>query len=308
MTPDLSIVILNFNTGDYLKKCLESIYQSQLKHQIEVIVVDNASTDDSIDQAKKLDFKSKKILDSRFLILDSNLGFAQGNNQGIKLVNPQSRYVLFLNPDTTVNSDTLSGTIDYLDSHPKIDAATVNVVFVKTGQTQPECHRGFPSPGNAFFHFFLPFLPKIFPKSKLFNGYFLGHLDFNQPQIIDACVGAFIVLKKRVGETVGWWCPDYFFYGEDLDLCYQIQQHGFKLWYLPQYQIHHFQGISSGVNNATSKASRSTKIKIAKASTDAMRIFYRRNLLHHYSPLSQKIILFGIKLLELQRLFKAKYL
>jgi GT2 family glycosyltransferase len=307
MIPDLSIIILNFNTGNYLKKCLQSIYQSQLKHQLEIIVVDNASTDNSISLAKNFT-KNSKILDTKYLILNTNLGFAQGNNRGVKLLNPKTRYVLFLNPDTTVNPDTLSGTIDYLDSHPKIDAATVNVIFVKTGQTQPECHRGFPSPANSFFHFFLPILPRLFPRSRLFNSYFLGHLDFNHPQIIDACVGAFIILKKRVGEIVNWWCPDYFFYGEDLDLCFQLQKHQFKLWYLPQYQIHHFQGISSGVKNTSSKASRATKIKIAKASTDAMRIFYQRNLFKNYSQLSQKIILLGIKLLEWQRLLKAKYL
>lgn len=308
MITDLSIVILNFNAGSYLLQCLKSIYQSRFNHRIEIIVVDNASTDNSIDLAKKLNLKSKNILNSKFLILDSNLGFAKGNNRGLKLINPQSRYVLFLNPDTAVDPDAISGIIGHLDQNPQIDAATANVILVKTGKTQPECHRGFPSPQNAFFHFFLPFLPRLFPKSKFFNGYFLGHLDFSQPQIIDACVGAFIVIKKRVGDSIGWWCPDYFFYGEDLDLCYQLKQKGYHLWYLPQFKIYHYQGISSGIKSTASTASRQTKITIAKASTQAMRIFYQRNLLNSYPSFFQKLILGGIKLLELARLSRAKYL
>lgn len=308
MAIDLSIIIVNFNTGNYLKKCLQSLYRNHLRHKVEIIVVDNASTDNSISLAKKVVSNPKKNLSSKFLVLDSNLGFSQGNNRGIKLANPKSRCLLFLNPDTTVGQNLISDLIDYLDSHPEIDAASANLILVKTGQTQPECHRGFPTPTNSFFHFFLPFLPKVFPKSKLFNGYFLGHLDLNHPQIIDACSGAFLVLKRRVGESINWWCPEYFFYGEDLDLCFQLKQKGYRLWYLPQFRVQHYQGISSGIKPTTSQASLTTKTTIARASTDAMRIFYRRNFLKFYPPILQKLILAGIKLLEWQRLLKAKYL
>jgi GT2 family glycosyltransferase len=290
---DLSVIILNYNSGNYLAKCLLSLKNSDLKtYQIEFIIPDNASTDNSLDIAKNINLSN-----SQFIISPNNLGFSAGNNFGLKYIT-DSRYVLFLNPDTTVEPNTLAGMIQYFDEHPQIDAATCNVILALTGKTQQECHRDFPSPLNAFLHF----------TGISSRQYFMEYLDYSKVQPINACIGAFLMVKKIVGDTIGWWNEKYFFYGEDLDFCYKLKQNNYQLYFIPQFKITHFQGISSGIKKTKSAASRQTKIRSALASTNAMKIFYQENLLKNYSPLWRFIVWQGINLLEFYRLFKAKYL
>lgn len=306
---DLSIIILNFNSRDYLQKCLSSIYKSKLdKFKIEIIIVDNNSTDNSIQLAQNLTQNDQKI-NTKYLLLTDNLGFAHGNNQGVEKLNSSTRYVLFLNPDTIVDPSTLKNMIEFFDNDKKIDAATCFITLALTGKMQPECHRGFPTPWRAFCYF--SGLTKIFPKSKIFSGYFLGNLDKTKVHQIEACVGAFLMVKKTVGQKIGWWNETYFFYGEDLDFCYQLQKNNFRLFFNPNCKITHFQGVSSGIISKSqhlSKASRETKTKTAQASVNAMRIFYERNLIKRYPKPIQKLVMFGIRLLELKRVSKAKYL
>lgn len=309
--PILSVVILNYNSGDYLKKCLASILKSDLaSYYLDVLVADNASTDTSFQQAKKIANTNSQIK-LTFHSNSANNGFSAGNNEGLKFTQAQSKYVLFLNPDTVVEKDTFVKNIEFFEKNPSAAAATCNVILVLTGQTQPESHRGFPTPWNAFCHFFAPFLPKIFPKSKLFNGYFLGHLDYSKTQQIDACVGAYIMIRRQVGNKIGWWNEKYFMYGEDLDLCWQLKQKGYKLYFYPGCKIYHYQGVSSGIIKHSQKIatkSRDTKIRSAKATTKAMRIFYRENLIASYPPFLRSFVWLGINLLEKYRIFKAKYL
>ncbi|MDD2224957.1 MAG: glycosyltransferase family 2 protein [Candidatus Shapirobacteria bacterium] len=302
---DLSVIILNYNSADYLKKCLESISKSDIgNYKYEVIIVDNNSSDDSIKLAKTV-----KSSNFKFLELNNNRGFAHGNNQGLKEIDSKTRFVLFLNPDTIVQKDTFKKMIEFFDQNKNIDAATCQINLALTGKMQPECHRGFPTPWNSLCYF--TGLSKLFPHSKTFSGYFMGNLDKTIPHKIDACVGAFLMVKKEVGDKIKWWNEKYFFYGEDLDFCYQLKQNNFNLYFNPNCKITHFQGVSSGLINKSkhlSKASRQTKIMTAKASTQAMRIFYQENLFSHYSALTKFLVMSGIKLLELKRVFKAKYL
>lgn len=302
---DLSIIILNYNSRDYLKKCVESIAKSNIgNYQYEVVVVDNCSTDNSVQLAKQ-----SKVPNTKYLILNTNQGFAHGNNQGLKEINPKTRFVLFLNPDTIVLKNTFKKMIEFFDTNKEVDAATCQIDLALTGKMQPECHRGFPTPWNSLCHF--SGLSKMFPNSKIFSGYFLGHLDKSVPHQIDACVGAFLMVKREIGNKVKWWNEKYFFYGEDIDFCYQLKQQKFNLYFNPNCKITHFQGVCSGLISKSkhlSKASRETKVKVAKASTQAMRIFYQENLFKNYSPFIRGLVMFGIKLLEIQRVFKAKYL
>jgi len=295
--PILSIVILNYNSGEYLKNCLQSLYQSTFpQKKFEIIIADNASIDNSLSLAKTISTPSTK-----YLVLTTNQGFAYGNNRGIEATNPDSKYLLFLNPDTTVEKDTLEKMVDFFEKNKKVDAATCSMTLVSTGALQPECHRDFPTPLNAFLHF----------SGISSRQYFMEYLDFAKTQKINACSGAFLMVKREVGNAIGWWNEKYFFYGEDLDFGYKLKQFGFQLWFYPGCKISHFQGISSGIiekSKHLSKASRSTKIKIAKASTEAMRIFYQENLFSKYSIFTQTLVLGGIKLLEIFRVFKAKYL
>jgi GT2 family glycosyltransferase len=305
--PILSVIILDYNALPYLVKLYESICKSVLTSQIEVILVDNASADDSLNIIKKTNYRHPKI-NFRYLQNGGNIGFAAGNNRAVAISDHTSKYVLFLNPDTSVEPNTFQGMIDYLEANPHIDTATCHVTLTLTGQLQPECHRGFPTPWNSFCHFFLPFLSKIFPKVALFNGYLLGHLDYSKVQQIDCCVGAFYMLKREVGEKVGWWNEKYFMYGEDLDFCYKVKKAGHNLYFIPFYKINHYQGISSGIKKAKSAASRETKVRSAKATTNAMRIFYQENLLNSYPSALRPLVNLGISFLESYRVFRARYL
>ena len=302
---DLSVIVLNYNSADYLKKCLKSITKSDIdSYKYEVIIVDNNSNDNSIKLAKTVNSHNFKYLE-----LKTNQGFSHGNNQGLKEINLKTRFVLFLNPDTIIQKDTLKKMIEFFDQNKKVDAATCQIDLALTGKMQPECHRGFPTPWNSLCYF--TGLSKLFPHSKIFSGYFMGNLDKNIPHKIDACVGAFLMVKKEVGDKIKWWNEKYFFYGEDLDFCYKLKQNNFNLYFNPNCKITHFQGVSSGLINKSkhlSKASRQTKIKVAKASTQAMRIFYQENLFSHYSTFIKFLVMSGIQLLELKRVFKAKYL
>lgn len=295
--PKLSVVILNYNALRYLHECFQSICKSNLTDFIEVILVDNNSQDNSLVEIQNFGYSHPKI-NFKYKQNGANLGFAAGNNRGLDISDQQSKYVLFLNPDTTVESNTFQGMINYFEKNNQIDAATCYVKLALTGKLQPECHRGFPTPWNAFSYFFLPFLP---------NGY-IQDKDFSKLQLIDCCVGAFLMLKRTVGDVVGWWNEKYFFYGEDLDFCYKIKKNGYHLYFIPDYTITHYQGISSGVKQEKSKASRDTKVTVAKASTQAMRIFYQENLINDYPQIFRPLIFAGINLLEYYRIFKAKFL
>jgi GT2 family glycosyltransferase len=295
--PILSVVILNYNANLYLEKLYESICLSKLNSFIEVILADNLSTDGSYENIINKNYHHPKI-DFKYLETGVNCGFAAGNNRGLAISNPKSKYVIFLNPDTTVEKNTFQGMIDYLDNNPKIDSATCDVILVKTGKTQPECHRDFPTPLNAFLHF----------SGISSSAYFMSYLDYSKLQKINACVGAFYMIKREIGQKAGWWNEKYFMYGEDIDFCFKVKKLGGSLYFIPDYKINHYQGISSGIKKAKSAASRETKARSARATTNAMRIFYQENLINNYPKFIHPIIFSGINLLEFYRVFKAKYL
>jgi len=303
--PLISIIILNYNSQDYLAKCFVSLKKSLNNINYQLIIVDNNSGDNSISLAKKNELKN-----TQYILLKDNHGFAKGNNFGLKKID-HPKYVLFLNPDTILQKNTIKKMLNFFEKRPQVSAATCDVILAKTGKTQLESHRGFPNPWNTFWHFFGFGLPRLFPKSKIFNGYFLGHLDYSKIQQIDCCVGAFLMIKKEVGDTIGWWNEKYYFYGEDLDFCYKLKQHNFKLFFYPYTKIIHYQGISSGILSHTQKKSTNTRlnrIRIVHATTQAMRIFYQENLMNNHPKILHPIINLGISFLEIYRIFKAKYL
>ena len=296
--PDLSIIILNYNTKDFLEDCLSSIRKAKTdRFRFEIIVVDNASTDGSPQMVKKQFPKIKLVANKK------NLGFAAGNNLGVKKA--KGRYLLFLNPDTIVRPNTFEEMIKFMDNHPDAGAATCKIEL-PNGKLDEACHRGFPTPWNAFCHF--SGLEKLFPKSKIFASYTLGWNDLNKTHQIDAGVGAFLMVRREVGDEVGWWDEDYFWYGEDLDFCYRIKEKGWKIYYVPKVKIIHYKGVSSGIRKESKKistASRETKIRSAKMSTEVMRIFYQKHCQDKYPKIINWLVFQGINFLEKLRVLKA---
>lgn len=292
---DLSIVVLNFNTKELLRRCLRSIASSKSAGlAIETVVVDNASVDGSIEMVKK-EFPWVKTIKNK-----KNLGFSAGNNIGIKQA--KGEYLLLLNPDTLILPETLATMFLYMRRSPAIGVATCRVEL-RNGNIDDASHRGFPTPWNAFCHF--SGLGRIFPQSQFLNGYHLGYRDLNRTHEIDACTGAFMMIKRRVGDLLGWLDEDYFWYGEDLDFCYRVKLAGYKVMYVPSVKIVHWKGASSGIRGETkslSTASLETKRKAALASTAAMRIFYRKHYQKKYPRFVTFLTLLGISLIERLRL------
>lgn len=297
--PDLSIIILNYKTRDLLRECLKSVLKSEKNDfSFETIVVDNASNDNSLAMVKK-EFPQVKLIQSK-----KNIGFSAGNNLAIPKA--LGRYLLFLNPDTIVSSETFRKMIVFMDAHPRVGAATCRVEL-PSGQLDQGCHRGFPTPWNAFTHFIG--LEKIFKKSKFFSGYSLGYLSLDKTHEIESACGAFLIVRKKAGQEVGWWDEDYFWYGEDVDFCYRLKKKGWQIFYVVETKIIHHKGAASGIKKDSQKvttADKETKKKALVASTRVMRIFYRKHYQKKYPKIINWLVMRGIDLIELVRRVRSK--
>jgi GT2 family glycosyltransferase len=274
----LSIVILSYNTRSFTIDCLQSIkrgYEAELSRgEFELIVADNASTDGS---PKALREYGAQTAQGTLRIIDNggNIGFAAGNNNATAFA--RGRYVMFLNPDTVVYPRTLTYLIEFMDCHPEAGAATCRLVG-PDGALDETCHRGFPTPWNAFCHF--SGLERRFPHSRLFASYTQGWKDFNRVHEVDAAAGAFLIVRREAGERIGWWDEDYFFYGEDLQFCYDLRKAGYKIYYIPEVASLHYGGVASGIKRYSRSVTTADCDVRANAQTsrfDAMRIFYRKN-------------------------------
>jgi len=294
---DLSIIIVSYNTKDFLKKCLESLNSDD-----EIIVVDNNSSDGSVEMVKRI--KTSKTQNIKIIGNKKNLGFAKANNIGLR--KSSGRYILFLNPDTIVQKDTLKTMIKFMDENPKVGAATCRVELTN-GQLDQACHRGFPTVWNAFCYF--SGLEKLFPKSKIFAGFSLSYLPLDKIHEIDSGVGAFLIVRREAGEPLGWFDEDYFWYGEDLDFCYRLKQKGWKIMFVPTTKIIHWKGAASGIKKYSQKispAKKQTKIKATKASVKVMRIFFDKHYQKKYPRFVYWLVMLGISLLEKIRLSRIR--
>src|SRR3989344_9401208 len=277
---DISIIIVSYNGKKFLKNCIVSIIDNvSNKINYEIIVVDNNSSDNSAEMIRK-EFSQIKLIANK-----ENNGFSKANNQGIK-ISQKSRYILFLNPDTIMQKNTVEKMIKFMDDNMDAGASTCKLVMLN-GEIDDASHRGFPTPWNAFAHF--TGLARIFPRSRIFAGYNLGWMDLSKTHEIDALAGAFMLVRRKAGEEAKWWDEDYFFYGEDIDFCYMLKQKGWKIYYVPEFFITHYKGVSGGIKSVSkeiSTASLETKKRATKWRFNAMKIFYKK----HYEKKYPKII------------------
>lgn len=283
--PDLSIIILNYNVKDLLLQCLDSIFKNKKQSDNwQVVVVDNASIDGSVEELKKRWNQKIELVENK-----ENLGFSAGNNAGVKKA--KAPVVLFLNPDTKIVGDAIAKSLEFLLSNPDIGALTCRVEL-PDGKLDYSCHRGFPTPWNSFSYF--SGLSKLFPRSPLFSGYTASFLDINSAHEIDCLTGAFLMVRKIAGEQINWWDEDYFWNGEDIEFCYSLKAKGWKIYFYPEIKIIHYKGSSSG----------KVKSKAIAHGISAMRIFYMKHFYKKYPPIFRDVVLLGIKMLEVYR--KAK--
>lgn len=290
---NLSIIIISFNTSDLTVACLQSIKEHVKDISYEVIVVDNASRDDSVIQVQNLKRKDQNhSLKLKIIVNKENSGFSKANNIGIK--ESSGRYVLFLNSDTVVPENTLETMVRFMDEHKDAGAATC-FVRMPNGQLDDAAHRGFPTPWNALWHF--SGVAKIFSHSTFFNGYHMGWKNLDKTHEIDTLAGAFMIVRREAGEQVKWWDEDYFFYGEDIDFCYLLKEHGWKIYFVPEVEILHYKGASGGIKKESEKvttANLETKQWVTKQRFGAMRTFYKKHYMDKYPTIITWIIIKAI--------------
>ncbi len=296
--PELSIVILTYNVRELLADCLTSILKSKPpRAKWQIIVIDNASTDHTAETITKR-FPAVELIKSK-----KNLGFSKGNNLAIPKI--KSPYVLFLNPDTVIKGNAIANTLKFIKTKPKAGAVTCKVLL-PDGKIDYSCHRGFPTPWNAFCYF--SGLSRIFPSLKLFAGYTASYLDLEKTHQVDCISGTFFLVKKEAAEKVGWWDTDYFWNGEDIEFCFNLRKRGFEIYYYPKEYIIHYKGSSSGLRKRKGvKVSKEIKLMAVESGIQAMRIFYTKHYLKNSSSFSRLLILFGILILEKIRLLKIRF-
>ncbi len=230
----LSIIIVNYNVKYFLEQCLIAVQNACADIEAEVFVVDNNSSDDSMEMVRNR-FPQVILIANK-----DNKGFSAANNQAIKQAN--GKYILLLNPDTVVEEQTFQKVCAFMDAHDDAGGLGVQMIDGK-GNFLPESKRGLPTPAVAFYKIFG--LSKLFPNSKTFGRYHLGYLDKNKTHIVDVLSGAFMLIRKSVLDKIGLLDEDYFMYGEDIDLSYRITKAGFKNYYFPETRIIHYKGEST---------------------------------------------------------------
>ena len=289
--PELTIIILNYNTKELLADCLKSIKKYENEISFEVIVSDNASQDDSAEMVKK-DFPWVKVLEGE------NVGFSKGNNRARKYTHGEM--VLFLNPDTVVNKGVLKATTDYLKKNKEVGALSCKLVL-PSGEIDKDARRSFPTPWVSFTHLVLK-LDRIFPKSKVFAKYWYGYLPENKTHEVDAIQGAFFLTWKNILDKVGWYDEDYFFNAEDIDLCWKIKEKDYKIIYYPDVFIYHVKGASKGKSKKwRHKVPFKHRVKMKLIEATSMEIFYRKRLWKKYPVWFNWFVIFGIRIYKFMK-------
>lgn len=229
---DLSIIIVNWNSADFVRKCLDRIYAGTKGCDFEVIVIDNASFDECGEMCRR------EFPEVNFLSSPINLGFAKANNLGAEQAT--GRALLFLNPDTEVQGDALDRMMSFLDATS--DAGLAGCRLLNTdGSLQTSCVQAFPSILNQAFD--TERLRRAFPKLRLWGTEaFASDRDAATVEVVS---GACLMIKANVFCAVGRFTPNYFMYAEDADLCFKVRQAGWKTYYLSAPSVVHHGGQSS---------------------------------------------------------------
>jgi GT2 family glycosyltransferase len=202
--------------------------------QVEVFVVDNLSTDGSIAYLRD------RFPEVTFIENKENVGFAKANNQAMRIA--KGEYILLLNPDTVVEEDTFEKCIAFMDSHSDCGGLGIKMIDGQ-GNILKESKRGFPSPWASFCK--MSGLTSLFPTSKKYAQYYMGHLSYEETNQVDILAGAYMMMRKECLDKVGLLDEDYFMYGEDIDLSYRITLGGYKNYYFPEATIIHYKGEST---------------------------------------------------------------
>jgi GT2 family glycosyltransferase len=233
MTPrDVSIIVVNWNTRDVLRGCLESVYTQTKDITFEVVVVDNASSDGSAEMVKK-EFPLALLIENT-----KNRGFAAANNQGMRIA--KGHYVLLLNPDTIVLEGAIQKTVAYADHRPEIGVVGCQV-WENDTTLQLTCFR-FPSVGNLILQ--KSGLCRLFPRSGVVGREKMAGWNRDTECEVEVVSGMFMLVRQEAIDQVGVMDEDYFIYAEETDWCFRFKRAGWKCVFTPIARIIHLDGGS----------------------------------------------------------------
>lgn len=230
MKPLVSIITVTYNSQDLIVDCLKSVIKhTSLSH--EIIVVDNASTDETTSVLEKAK------LNIRLIKSDQNLGFGAGNQLGVNQASGE--YLFFLNPDTKFRMDTLTPLVDYLAKHDQVGLVAPKLV---NNQGKPqESIRNLPTLTRAIQEFW-------FNQSNRYEAF---SPNTDQPMIVESVVGAAMLIQRQLFNDLGGWDKRYFMYFEDLELCRQLKKQQLQVVVLPTVTAEHQVGASASTNSKT---------------------------------------------------------
>ena len=235
---DVSIVIVNYNVKEYIVNLINSISEAASGLAVEIILVDNNSSDGSVE------YLTQRFPDIQIIANKENVGFGKANNQGIAIA--KGRYTLLLNPDTIIKKDTLEVMVSHMDNHPNTGASGCKLLN-PDGTFAPESRRSVPTPLSALWK--VLGLTSLFPRSKRFSDYYLGWMDEDEEGAIPVLSGAFMFYRTDVLKKLNGFDERFFMYGEDIDLSYRTTQLGYQIDYVPITSIIHYKGESTKKDN-----------------------------------------------------------
>jgi N-acetylglucosaminyl-diphospho-decaprenol L-rhamnosyltransferase len=228
--PDVTVILVSYNTADLLERTLSALKEGRGTLQLQVIVVDNASHDNSVELVRT------KYPEVELIQNATNVGFALANNQALSLAH--ARYVLLLNSDAFVSPDTLPKTVEFMDAHPNCGVLGVKLVG-EDGSLQPSC-RYFPTPWNIFLA--STGLQRYFPRAKLVDDMAWDHASVRDCDWVPGC---FYLVRYEVIARVGLFDSRYFAYYEEVDHCRAVRKAGWSVTYYPYTQVCHIGGASA---------------------------------------------------------------
>lgn len=227
----LSICIVNYQARDYLNNCLRSIIANPPLGDYEIIVVDNSSTDGSLEMLHA-DFPKVTVIENL-----ANLGFTAPMNQALRRAT--GSFLLLLNPDTLIHPQSLDRLIAFMHEHPQVGICGPKVLNTD-GSLQAPCRRGESRPWAVISYFLR--LHRLFPGSRLFGGYLLNYMDEDVTHEVAGVAGSCMLVRRQVVDQIGYLDERFFAYQEDADYCFQARRAGWQVYYLPTAQVTHFGG------------------------------------------------------------------
>ncbi|GIV05647.1 MAG: glycosyl transferase [Fimbriimonadales bacterium] len=272
--PQLTVQIVNWNAREPLRAALRSILAHPPRCEYEIIVLDNASSDGSVQMLEK-EFPEVKLL-----VSEQNLGFSRGHNLAARAA--QGEYLFILNPDTEVLPDALDLLVAYAEQHP--DVAIIGPKILNPdGSLQYSCRR-FPNPVAALFRN-TP-LGKLFPNNPYTRDYLMTDWDHNSIREVDWVSGAALFIRREVFAQLGGFDERFFMYCEDTDLCYRAWQAGYKVIYYPEPKIKH------AIGRSTDLVANKMIITFHKS----MYLFYKKHYADQTSILLRPLVPVGLAL------------